>query len=78
MNIISEFLPILSKYQGIEFEELEIKVTKYDDGVTMSISSDTPEIGDLLSDLMINVAKMASKDEAGDKVKVSVIDKRAL
>lgn len=77
MNIISEFLPILQKYQGIEFEELEIKVTKYDDGVTMAITSDTPQIGDLLSDLMINVAKMASKDE-GDKVKVSVIDKRAL
>lgn len=77
MNIISEFLPILQKYQGIEFDELNIKVTKYDDGVTMAISSDTPEIGDLLSDLMINVAKMASKDEA-DKVKVSVVDKREL
>ena len=77
MNIISEFLPILQKYQGVEFDELNIKVTKYDDGVTMAISSDTPEIGDLLSDLMINVAKMASKDEA-DKVKVSVVDKREL
>ena len=77
MNIISEFLPILQKYQGVEFDTLDIKVTKYDDGVTMAVSSDTPEIGDLLSDLMINVAKMAGKEDA-EKVKVQVDDKRAL
>jgi hypothetical protein len=77
MNIISEFLPILQKYQGVTFEEVSIKVTKYDDGVTMAVSSDTPEIGDLLSDLMINVAKMAGK-EGEDNVNVEVVDKRAL
>jgi hypothetical protein len=43
----------------------------------MAVSSDTPEIGDLLSDLMINVAKMAGKEDA-DKVKVTVDDKRAV
>lgn len=74
MSLVTEFMPILQKYSGIQVEKLDISVTKYDNGTVMKFESPDQAIGDFLTDMMIMVSKMAQTSEG--KVSIEVDDKR--
>ncbi len=67
-------MPIMSKYMNVEVKDVKIFVEKYDDGTTLKIISDNRAVGDMLSDMMIVIAKMAKSTEG--KITVEVDDKR--
>ena len=74
MSLVTEFMPILQKYSGIQVDKLHIAVTKYDNGTVMKFETPTKEIGDFLTDMMIMISKMAKSSEG--KVSIKVDDKR--
>jgi len=74
MSLVTEFMPILQKYSGIEVDKLDIIVTKYDNGTVMKFETPDKVIGDFLTDMMIMVSKMAQTSDG--KVKITVDDKR--
>jgi len=74
LELINNFLPLMQKYSNIKIKEVEINVTKFDDGVTMEIKCDENAVGDMLSDMMIMISKLAQTSDG--KISVSVDDKR--
>jgi septum formation topological specificity factor MinE len=74
ISILNGFMPIMSKYMNVEVKDVKIFVEKYDDGTTLKIISDNTAVGDMLSDMMIVIAKMAKNTEG--KITVEVDDKR--
>ena len=76
IGMMNDFMPTILKYSSLNVKEVDIHVTKLEDGVILEIKSDNNQIGDMLADMMITVAQLAKGKEG--KVNVKVDDKRWL
>lgn len=69
LNLVSELAPTLMKYSEIEPEFINVQVNNLDGLTNIKITSDKPEVGKALSELMLMMAKIS---EANEHTKVSV------
>lgn len=60
LSALTAIMPVITKYQDVDVKSAKFIVEKYDDGVVLQILSDTPQVADMLSELMLLIAKMGN------------------